>query len=183
MHAMRYLQSEQDSHWARIGYTPRLSPDCARTGVTLADIEHALCEVDKWSRGAMPWIKSSHSSPGNIYVPRRGERPAMVLPPKLRGGKTGMEGRETDEEMIARRQPMEGVDEDEYEISHIVGYASGGRLSKDPVYRVRWTDYPFDEDTRKTRSSLLEEAPKIVEEWDHLQNDIQHYIKESLKLG
>lgn len=65
--AMLWLRDVQKEHWERIGYTPRLPADGAASGVTVVDIEHALCEVDKYSRKVFPHIKSNKKHMRNIY--------------------------------------------------------------------------------------------------------------------
>lgn len=56
--AMLWLRDQQWAHWERIGYTPSLPMAGAPPGVTVVDIEHALCEVDKYSRKMFPKIVS-----------------------------------------------------------------------------------------------------------------------------
>lgn len=53
--AMEWLYRNQDVYWKRYGFDPpRLIP--TDTGVSLVDIEHALCEAEKYSRVKHPHL-------------------------------------------------------------------------------------------------------------------------------
>lgn len=81
--AMRWIVALQSYFWREIGYTPRLrdAKGCiVLEGVTVVEVEHCLCEVDKWTREAMPDLKgksktynrvfdSANRSPVTLYLP------------------------------------------------------------------------------------------------------------------
>lgn len=71
--AMLWLRSIQQEHWTRIGYTPSLPVPGAAPGVSVVDVEHALCEVEKYSRKAFPRIKSAKTEIKAMYRLGKGE--------------------------------------------------------------------------------------------------------------
>jgi hypothetical protein len=173
--AILHLVSIQHEHWRRIGYTPRLAPDFHRIGVSPVDIEHALCEVEKYSRVAMKWIPTHRSQIKKSYS-GKGRQPlaAFVLPTKWKNGKTGLEGRVTDEEMAAKQMATEdGV----YEVSHIV--CEGKRKG---TLRLRWTNYPPRDDTDEPRIELVNTAPECLDDWDSFIQDIAKAVRVAVKL-
>ncbi|QRV87490.1 hypothetical protein RhiJN_15508 [Ceratobasidium sp. AG-Ba] len=68
--AMLYLLSIQDEHWRRLGVdmnTPVHGPGLCPPKIGLPEMEHALCEVDKYSRERHPEIRlNSGKVPKNI---------------------------------------------------------------------------------------------------------------------
>jgi hypothetical protein len=168
--AMRYLVSVQDEHWKRIGYTPKLAPDFHRTGVSIVDMEHALCEVDKYSRAALPWIKTTQKGDLRAFKSDpSGDRPPIVavhLPPKWQGGKTGLEN-------IPSREDLEKLqalhDDDIYEVSHVVA-------ASQTQYRIRWLNWPPEEDQWMSKAELKDTAPALAHDWEMMVSNFQYAL-------
>jgi hypothetical protein len=71
--AMLYLLSIQDEHWRRLNVdmnTPIHGPGLCPPKIGLPEIEHGLCEADKYSRERHPEIRLSGSKvPKSIKYP------------------------------------------------------------------------------------------------------------------
>ncbi|KAG9103035.1 hypothetical protein FRC06_000436 [Ceratobasidium sp. 370] len=76
--AMLYLLSIQDEHWRRLGVdmnTPIHGPGLCPPKIGLPEIEHALCEVDKYSRERHPDIRlDGTKAPKSIKHPFDADR-------------------------------------------------------------------------------------------------------------
>jgi hypothetical protein len=164
LHAMRWLVENQQAHWDRLGYTPRVTPDFHRSGVSIVDMEHALCEVLKYNRPLETGKFVGNPKPiQNVH-----------LPSKWLKGATGLEGRETEEEIAARRPDKPFVDGEEYEVSHIV-------TQKNKQYRVRWLYYTPDTDTFMGVDELKESVPEVLEDWKAFVANNKKVINEVIR--
>jgi hypothetical protein len=147
--AIAWLHSVQDKHWKRIGYTPTLAPG-QPPGVSASDIEHALCEVTKWFRSAMPWLSKTHKlSP---YTPSGVPLPPVVLPAKWAGGRAAPRPKEV----------HATSDTGSYEITAILSQRGTGEGAK---CLVRWKTYDAWYDSWVRADELEESAPVVLKEW------------------
>ncbi|GJE91065.1 chromo-domain-containing protein [Phanerochaete sordida] len=152
-HALRYLRDAQASwyNWLSVPSraVPRLSPARA-AGLSMVDIEHALCECEKYSRAGLPSFSGARTKVGKrAFRPRDGaltaELPAHWLtPPPVTIA------------AVIGQPPARG--EDEYEVEAIV--AERGKL-----YCVRWAGWSIDDDSWEPRENL-EGAQELLDAWN-----------------
>jgi len=148
--AITWLWENQHDYWNRLSFAPPLRHPTNK-GVSAVDIEHALCEFDKYCRKKFPstvtrrttikarFVPSREPYTGNL--PKKWTRPAaaktiMGYPPSIR--KNG---------------------EVYYEVSHIV--MATGKYK----FLVRWLGYEPDDDTWEDGQNLGEFAGQILTDW------------------
>lgn len=157
---MRYLTESQDLHFKRLGLKfSGLGPE--GLPMTIADIEHTLCEVDKYCRGAHPHLKGKRTNLGRSYTPAT--NPPTLMPavlPKAWSDPSRRVPRIREEKVFVDKR---------YVIDHLEGHEDTPDGRK---YLVFWVGYSPSEATWEFESSLVEDAPALVEEY-----------KAKLKLG
>ena len=169
--AVRYIRDTQFDHFSRLGYTaeqiPRLCAERA-AGLTMVDIEHALCECEKYSRAAFPHIKGRRVSAGRPYVPKT-EAVTAALPNKWR------------KPLAPRKwtQPAPVDGQDLYEISHIVREVSKGDCSR-VIYNVRWMDWGVEHDTNLDEDAF-DAAKDVLMAWRLLKAEVEECIEMYLR--
>ena len=175
--AIHYLYTTQEAHFIRNGIThiPRLS-DNQPAGVSSVDIEHALCECEKYSRAAHPAIQGRRQKVGKrFFVPRPEPLTADVPPHWL--------------DPACRRThaftypPPEVVDGEElWEVSHIVAERKNSTVGN-PSYLIRWVGYGPNDDTWERRSVLEDGAPEVLKQWDATKESIRRRVSEFQEMG
>ncbi|KZT42745.1 hypothetical protein SISSUDRAFT_1040989 [Sistotremastrum suecicum HHB10207 ss-3] len=153
-HVMRWMQETQQQHFARLniefsGLGPQKLP------MQLCDIEHTLCEVDKYSRVAHPQISglqkrtrlkaASFTSTGplpSLCLPKAWAHPSRKIP-RIREEPPHIEQR--------------------YVISSIRKHevTDGGRIK----LLVHWLGYGETDDTWEDAHKLRQDAPETVNEY------------------
>lgn len=159
---MRYLAASQAQHFERLGLEfsglgPKGLP------MTVVDIEHTLCEVDKYCRIAHPHLKGKRTNLHRVYrAPMEGEGaekswrlPKAVLPKAWAHP--------------ARRTPKVREDrtlyvEKRYEIESLRGHRDVPR-GQERQFLVYWVGYPPSDATWEFESSLVHDAPLVVAEY------------------
>jgi hypothetical protein len=145
---LRYLQENQAEYFEMYGLDPPLlGPD--RLPMSIVDIEHAVCEVDKYARVSHPNIRggsltgagggrgASRTIIKKLFDHHRAEPlPPMVLPKAWT--------------MESRKVP--NVRPESYFINHIIDWKQDedGQI----LYRVSWEGYPDDEDSWEPEENL-----------------------------
>ena len=172
--ALRWLYETQMSHFARLripkSRIPRLCT-ARPAGMTMVDIEHALCECEKYSRAAFPHIKGRRVSAGRPYVPKS-EAITAVLPDKWR--------RPLAPRLWTQPAPVDG--QDLYEISHIVREVGKSKDSR-VLYHVRWMDWGPEDDTNLGEEAF-EGAKSVLKAWKALKAEVEEAIElQSQHLG
>ncbi|KAJ7041200.1 hypothetical protein C8F04DRAFT_1080514 [Mycena alexandri] len=159
---LRWLTETQRAQFARLGLDfPYLCvPGGELLELDVADIEHAVCEVDKYARKAHPHIKGMgdrtqlrgtfHMSedvlPAVPVLPQAWADPARRVA-RIREGPLVVEKRWCLLRILAERPaPAEKIHDDEIE------------------YQVSWFGYP--DPTWEPRYSILQDAPALVEEYE-----------------
>jgi len=154
---MRYMANTQDEHFKRLGLEfSGLGPQRLPMGV--ADIEHTLCEVDKYCRAAHPELqgKKKHlvrlfKPPPTAYTP---SAPSPAILPKAWSHP-------------ARRTPRIREDkvlkvEKRYEVEHLADHRD---TPNGKQYFVYWVGYSAKDASWEFESSLLQDTPESVEEY------------------
>ncbi|KAK2465539.1 hypothetical protein APHAL10511_002431 [Amanita phalloides] len=150
---IRWLAETQHQHFKRLGIKfSALGPD--KIAMSVADIEHTLCEVDKYSRLAHPQFKgkrtemrrmfeaSSESYPKRYYMPKAWSHPDRKIPRVRPGGPPIVEKRYTIDKIDGRREGKDGVE-----------------------YLVYWRGYPKEDATWEPEDLLIDDAPLAIEEY------------------
>ncbi|TEB22497.1 hypothetical protein FA13DRAFT_1641311 [Coprinellus micaceus] len=154
---MRWLAETQDEHFNRLGITlSRLGPKKLPLG--LADIEHSVCEVDKYARAAYPKVKGTSDRkhlkrkydafktttvyPAKPFLPKAWNHPARATP-RIRPGKLYLEKR--------------------YEIRKIDGHRTNEEDTRE--FLVFWTGYSDKLAEWLPEYSLKQDAPLILNEY------------------
>ncbi|KAF9552701.1 hypothetical protein CPC08DRAFT_673900 [Agrocybe pediades] len=155
---MRYMANTQDEHFKRLGLQfSGLGPN--NLPMSIADIEHTLCEVDKYCRVAHPQLKGKRTHiTRNFKVPeplKVGEgKPNPAILPKAWSHPN---------RRISRIRPEKTLlVEKRYEVKRIDGHRD---TENGKQYFVYWVGYPDSDATWEFESSLLEDAPAIVQEY------------------
>ncbi|KAF8235846.1 hypothetical protein L208DRAFT_1391644 [Tricholoma matsutake] len=150
---IRWLAKHQNAHFKRLGLKfSGLGPD--RLPMALADIEHLLCEVDKYSRMAHPKLKGKRTELRGMFNPSPKIYPAKPTLPKAWSHPARAE--------VRIRPGGPPVVEKRYTVNRIGAH----RDSEDGVeYKVYWLGYPDSEATWEPEKSLKADAPVAVEEY------------------
>lgn len=154
---IRWMASNQKHQFARLGLDfPGLGPK--RLPMDLADMEHAICEVDKYCRVAHPKIKGLHARTklrGVNWRPSTDPYPANPTIPKAWADprRKKIRVRPDANITVAKR----------YVIDHIVSQ----RVDEngDLEYLIHWFNYPVKDRTWEPAEDICEEAPEAVQDF------------------
>lgn len=150
---IRWLAKHQNAHFKRLGLEfSGLGPGCLP--MDLADIEHLLCEVDKYSRIAHPKLKGKRTELRGIFKPSPGIYPAKPTLPKA----WSHLARKT----VRIRPGGPPVVEKRYVVSRIGAHRDG---EDGMEYKVFWYGYSDSEATWEFEVSLKADAPVAIEEY------------------
>lgn len=157
-HALRYLRDTQFSWWNWAGVRtqdlPRVSPD-RPSGLSMVDIEHALCECEKYSRARLPELKGERTKVGKRRYTPRDEMPTADIPAHwLAPGPV----------QVAPVGQGPSCGEDEFEVEAIVA-------ERGAMYCVRWAGWGIDDDTWEPRDNLAG-AQALLEQWNEAKRRI-----------
>ncbi|EIW58728.1 uncharacterized protein TRAVEDRAFT_58866 [Trametes versicolor FP-101664 SS1] len=157
--ALRYLHRTQHAHFARL----RVRPDCIPRvpgrahGLSMVDIEHALCECEKYSRAFHPGIVGKRLKVAKrVFAPRPAPITADVPAHWLAGARRRTEG-------LLRPGAITVGGKKEYEVEHIVA-EKRNQSGSDPLYLIRWVGWGPDGDTWQRESDLVG-ASLVLQDW------------------
>ncbi|EPS94550.1 hypothetical protein FOMPIDRAFT_1033300 [Fomitopsis schrenkii] len=166
LEAIQWLHATQDEHFSRLGIPvdrrPRL---CAsrRPGVSMVDLEHSLCECDKYSRAVHPEIRGKRVKVAKHEFVPHPHRPTANLPAHwLRAPQRRI--RLTHPPAVRRE---DGVVK--WEIHRIVAEHGDGA----PQYVLRWTGYGPDDDTCQPEKDLVGDAEEVLNAWKSMKQRIR----------
>ncbi|KAG6865340.1 hypothetical protein C0991_003377 [Blastosporella zonata] len=149
---IRWMAENQDTQFKRLGIQfSGLGPK--RLPMDVIDIEHTLCEVDKYARKAHPSFKGKRSEIRSIFNPTPGAYIPMVLPQAWNSPE-----RKTLRIWPGPR-PVKSV---RYVVNKIKAHRQGtdGR-----EFKVSWFGYTAEDDTWEPEGHLLEDVPVAVKEY------------------
>ncbi|PBK71731.1 hypothetical protein ARMSODRAFT_954566 [Armillaria solidipes] len=152
---IEWMTKHQKQHFQRLGLQcPVLGPD--NLPMELADVEHAICEVDKYLRMSHPSLKGLHDRTHN----KRGHfKPSSACPAKPTLPKAWSH---PDRKVVRVRAERPQVDK-RYTVDYI------GDMVKDKngkvLYKVFWENYRDDQATWEPEDELKKDAPLKVEEF------------------
>ncbi|KAI0091725.1 hypothetical protein BDY19DRAFT_642348 [Irpex rosettiformis] len=165
--AIRYIRDNQHSWFIHCGVTPDRVPrlhESRPPGLTMVDIEHALCECEKYSRGKFPTIKGKRVTVGKrIFAPRDGTVTADIP-------ENWLNPAANHEEQFECPPPVDGTD-DTYEVSHIVS-------ENKSQYLIRWKGYGPESDSWIPAHRLGEGAGVLIDEWNQTKARINEGLLE-----
>lgn len=148
---LRWMMETQDEHFRRLGLEfSGLGPE--KLPMELADIEHAVCEVDKYARKMHPSIKSGgRTELRRKFMPSPDPYPPVPIFPDAWSHPQRKVVRPCDTvPKITKRWAVEKI------VEH--------RQTGDDLYcRVRWFNYPPQSDTWELVDDLVQDAPVIVD--------------------
>lgn len=149
---MRYLVNSQDYHFKRLGLNfSRLGP--RKLPMDIADIEHTLCEVDKYCRVAHPELKGARQHITRFF--RSDAKSPNAGPARLPKAWNHPARR------VSRVRAKKALRlEKRYEINYIKAHRDEDGVRQ---YLVYWAGYPDNEATWEFESSLMDEAPGAVQ--------------------
>ncbi|KAJ6619050.1 hypothetical protein B0H10DRAFT_2164011 [Mycena sp. CBHHK59/15] len=152
---LRWMARTQTAHFARLGlaFAPLRGADGRARPLDVADLEHAVCEVDKYARVRHPGVPGigTRTQLRGRFTPT-GALPASPVLPAAWADPARRTAR-------VRKGPV--VVEQRYCILRIVGERKAG--SGGIEYQVTWLGYT--ERTWEPRALILEDAPEIVAKW------------------
>jgi hypothetical protein len=150
---MRYLAESQAFHFKRLGLEfSGLGPEELPMGV--ADIEHTLCEVDKYCRVAHPHLKGKRTNLHRRFQPSELSILAPAVVPKAWSH-------------LARKVPRIRPErklkvEKRYQIESLRDHRDGPNGRE---YLVYWVGYPPSDASWEPEEHLLDEAKGAVTEY------------------
>ncbi|PFH45738.1 hypothetical protein AMATHDRAFT_77938 [Amanita thiersii Skay4041] len=150
---IRWLVKTQTQHFKRLGLEfSGLGPD--ELPMDVADVEHMLCEVDKYSRMAHPQYKGKRTEMRRVFEPSPAHYPAKPCLPKAWSHP---------DRQIPRIKPG-GVPivQKRYTINRIAARREG---EHGPEYLVYWFGYPDSDATWEPETLLMDDAPAAVNEY------------------
>lgn len=166
--ALRYLCESQMSHFLRLGITRNQIPKLCNArpaGVTVIDIEHMLCECEKYCRGKFPHIKGKRTQVGRPYS-LSPDRITAELPEHW----TVAQSRPAPPSEPPAVEMVDG--EPFYEVSHVVAE----RSHHSTRYLIRWMGYSPQEDWWLGEADLTEAAEDVLKKWNMTKKRIADRI-------
>ncbi|KAI0629256.1 hypothetical protein C8Q77DRAFT_1236909 [Trametes polyzona] len=176
--ALRYLHRTQHAHFARLRVRPDRIPRIPgrAAGLSMVDIEHALCECEKYSRALHPSIVGKRLKVAKrAFVPRPEPITADVPAHWLKSPRVRREN-------LTYQDAFVIGGEQHYEVSHIVA-EKRNQSGSDPRYLVRWMGWPPEDDTVERESVLADGAPDVLEEWKSAKARIAARAAEMQQMG
>lgn len=158
--AIRYIRDQQFVWFKCFGFTDDQIPLlCLERGpgLTMVDIEHSLCECEKYTRTALPHLKGRRSSSGPPYTPSRTPI-TNHIPDKWRSP-----------HLTETWTQPPAVDGGElYEVSHIVRELPGQHTVR---YHIRWLGWGLEHDSI-VKEVDLKDSQEVLEVWGRAKQDI-----------
>ncbi|KAF5375397.1 hypothetical protein D9615_007996 [Tricholomella constricta] len=150
---IRWLAENQGSQFERLNLKfSGLGPDCLP--MDLADVEHALCEVDKYSRKAHPQFKGKRTEIRVLFNPSPGVYPPTPVLPKAWNHPS---------RRVLRIWPGDRpTKESRYIVSRVKAHRNGANGKE---YKVSWFGYTDQDDTWEPEETLLQDAPGAIKEY------------------
>ncbi|KAF7316150.1 Chromo domain-containing protein [Mycena indigotica] len=157
---LRWMVANQEAQFDRLGITFSFlrNDKGAVLKLELPDLEHAVCEVDKYARKKHPGIKNGKAQLKSTFVPTSASLPAKVVLPKAWSHPARRRSHIRAEKISVHKI---------YVVESILGERLGGKLGDNEMYyRVHWMGYPKSERTWEPRSELIQDVPQMVEAWE-----------------
>ncbi|KAH0579855.1 hypothetical protein H2248_002682 [Termitomyces sp. 'cryptogamus'] len=149
---IRWLAMNQNAQFKRLGLEfTGLGPKCLP--MDLVDVEHTLCEVDKYARKAHPSVKGKRLEIRAVFNPTTVTFPPIVLPKAWN----------SPQRKVVRiwpgPRPTKSI---RYVVSKITAHRQG---KNEREFRVSWFGYSKEDDTWEPERHMIEDAPAAVKEY------------------
>ncbi|KAG6907715.1 hypothetical protein DXG01_007628 [Tephrocybe rancida] len=149
---IRWLTENQDAQFNRLGIEfSGLGPK--RLPMDLVDIEHTLCEVDKYARKAHPEVKGKRLEIRNLFNPTTSVYPPIVLPKAWN----------SPDRRVLRIWPGSRPTKSPRYVVHKIKAHRRGENGRE--YKVSWLWYSEKDDTWEPAEHMLQDAPAAVKEY------------------
>jgi hypothetical protein len=169
---MRWMAETQNEHFARLGLEfAGLGPEGLPLG--LVDIEHTLCEVEKYSRFAHPSVPS-HYGRKRTSMKRNFHPSPQPLPsePTLPAAWS-----HPDRRIVRVHQGPQKQIQKRYIIHKIIDQRRGD--GQGPLeYHIEWFGYPLNQATWEPAESIRADAPDVVRAYNQKKMPrVRKYVK------
>ena len=149
---MRYLVETQDQHFKRLGLAfSGLGPN--KLPMDLSDIEHTLCEVDKYCRAAHPHLKGKRTHIKRAFEPSTLYQAKQILPKAWSHPSRTTPRLRPDKNLVIDKR---------YLIDKIKDHKSGPDGMR---YLIYWVGYSAKDATWEPEHLLLADAPIVLSEY------------------
>ncbi|TFK37613.1 hypothetical protein BDQ12DRAFT_632192 [Crucibulum laeve] len=150
---IRWMTETQDEHFKRLGLTfTGLGPK--NLPMDLSDVEHTICEVDKYAREAHPSISGGKRiNLGPTFTPSSGTFPKAIFPKAWSHPARKVSRLRPDRKLVIEKR---------YVVSHIGKHREGENGME---YYVFWEGYAASEATWEPELALTADAPLAVEQY------------------
>ena len=150
---MRYLANTQKQHFKRLGLAfSGLGP--SKLPMDVSDIEHTLCEVDKYCRVAHPQLKGKRTNITRSFEPSRlGSLPKPILPSAWSHPSRDTPRIRPDKHLVIDKR---------YTIKAIKEHKTG---PNGMLYLVYWEGYSAEDATWEPENLILADAPLALQEY------------------
>ncbi|THH15297.1 hypothetical protein EW146_g5162 [Bondarzewia mesenterica] len=147
-------------HFTRLGIPPARRPRVipnAPPGMSVVDLEHSLCECEKYSRVMHPEIRGKRTTIHRNWEPKR--EPLTNKLPRRRTNPVPSRKKSRDPP-----PPVDPTESDpSYHVSHIVMEEQGSK-EDGTLYLIRWLGYGPGDDQWLTEEELRD-AKEVLHEW------------------
>jgi len=152
---IRWMAENQGAQFERLGLEfSGLGPN--RLLMDVADIEHTLCEVDKYSRKAHPQFKGRRTEIRTLFNPSPGVYPPTIVLPKA--------WKHPARRVVRIWPGARPVKDPRYVVEGIKEHRDGVHGKE---YKVSWLGYSAKDDTWEPEGHLLLEVPDMIREYLH----------------
>lgn len=170
--ALEFLHDSLPSHFARLGIVadniPRLC-DGRPPGLSMVDLEHSLCEYDKYCRARFPLAKGgARTHLRNKFNPNP-NKPTAELPAKWTSVQKALTLSKPPAVKLKNGEPY-------YEVSHIVAEKERCNATA-KRYLVRWMGWGPEDDVWMSENDLVD-APSLLRNWNQLKEGIEKGVAE-----
>ena len=150
---MRYLADTQKQHFKRLGLAfSGLGPN--KLPMDVSDIEHTLCEVDKYCRIAHPQLKGKRTNITRSFAPSmHGSLPRLILPSAWSHPSRNTPRIRPDKKLVIDKR---------YTIDAIKDHKIG---PNGMLYLVYWVGYSAEDATWEPEDLILADAPIALHEY------------------
>ena len=170
--ALQWLHEHQEEQFDRLSIhwndRPRIFPN--QRLLSFVDLEHSLCEAEKYSRMAHPHLKVATGKNRTVIKSAYmiNETPlTTVLPPAWAKVQRNLKSR--------HYKSPSAVREGEWEVERIVAEDVAKGKNGETIYLLRWKGWSPHDDTWESLEEM-ENVDELLQEWNKVKDLIQECI-------